>query len=177
MTFEQFSILAKTMKVVYTSDKFLPDQDAIKVWFAILKDMDYKLATAAVQMHIETSTLPPTIADIRNKAADIVDRDSRMSDMEAWSLVRSAISDSAYHSQEQFARLPETVQKAVGSPQNLHEWSQMDMETVGSVIHSNFLRNYRVVVERQREMQQLSPNMRNLLADIVEQTKRLGVGD
>ena len=75
MNKEEFTKLAKGMKAVYTSQNFLPDSDAMKVWFAMLQDLDYKPTSIAVQKYMMTNKFPPTIADIRefsDLGADIV---------------------------------------------------------------------------------------------------------
>ena len=97
----------------------------------------------------------------------------KRTEMDAWGMVRRAIGDSAYHASERFEELPEVVKKAVGGPQNLREWSQMDSDTVGSVIQSNFLRTYRVVRNREREMAQMSPSLRKVIGMVTQ--KQLGV--
>lgn len=43
MTREEWAVLVKAMKAVYTSPSFLPDQYAFDTWYGLLKDLDYKL--------------------------------------------------------------------------------------------------------------------------------------
>ena len=62
---EQFKILCKGMKAVYTQESFLPDADAFNIWFALLGDMDYAVLNAAIQKYMLTNKFPPTIADLR----------------------------------------------------------------------------------------------------------------
>ena len=173
MTREEFGTLAMAMKAAYSQNGTFLTKDAdLRIWYTMLGDLDYKLASQAVQKHIQTSKFPPTIADIRAGAMDITTTGD-ISEMDAWSMVRRAIGDSAYHASERFEELPEVVKKAVGGPQNLREWSQMDSDTVGSVIQSNFLRTYRVVRNREREMAQMSPSLRKVIGMVTQ--KQLGV--
>ena len=71
MTKEEFKKLAKGLKAVYTQPTFLPDTDALSIWYELLKDLDYMIAQAAVQKHMITSKFPPTIAEIREQAAEV----------------------------------------------------------------------------------------------------------
>ena len=88
MTREEFKTLVKGMKAVYAQPTFIPDQDAFNVWFELLKDIPYQQANVAIQKYMLTEKFPPTIADIREKATQIVESvDSSMSELEAWSLV------------------------------------------------------------------------------------------
>ena len=160
ITKEQFLILVASMKAVYPSEKFLPDDNAAKVWYQLLKDMDYQTLSMAIQRHMMTSPYPPTIADLRKQAVPEIDQ---MSELAAWSLVRQAISNSSYHSEEEFRKLPPLIQKAIGNPANLREMASMDVGTVNSVEQSNFMRVYRATVSREKELLQLSPSMRVLI--------------
>ena len=162
---EQFKILVKAMKAVYTKPEFLPDQDAFNVWYMMLRDLSYEVLSSAVQKHMMTSPYPPTIADLRAAAAQFApgEADTQLTELEAWELVRRAISNSGYHASEEFELLPRLVQKAVGNPANLREWAAMDIDTVNSVEQSHFIRSYRTVVSREKDMQKLSPVMRQLI--------------
>lgn len=163
---DEFKILVKSMKAVYAQPTFLPDQDAFNVWYALLKDLPYELASMAVQKHMLTEKFPPTIADLRAKASEMVERPAEeMSELEAWALVRKAIGNSGYHSEEEFARLPEACRIAVGSPANLREWAMMDSDQVATVEQSHFIRNYRAATKRITEDKKLPPAFTERIAE------------
>lgn len=85
MTREEFKTLVKGMKAVYAQPTFIPDQDAFNVWFELLKDIPYQQVNVAIQKYMLTEKFPPTIADIREKAMQIVESvDSSMSELEAF---------------------------------------------------------------------------------------------
>lgn len=147
MTEAQFIPLAKGMKAVYADPKFLADKDAIMVWYALLKDLDYTAVSKAITEVLRTSKFPPTVADITERVhRDAAEED--LSEMEAWDLVRRAMRNSIYHSEEEFDRLPDAVKKAIGSAANLREMATMDEDTVESVEQSHFVRSFRVITER-----------------------------
>lgn len=149
---EQFKVLVKAMKAVYAQPTFIPDQDAFNVWFALLGDLPYKQAELAVQKHMATEKFPPTIADIREKAEQITSvKETEMSELEAWAIVRKAIGRSNYYAEEEFEKLPEACKMAVGNPSNLREWAMMDSDQVGTVEQSHFVRNYRTAMQRIKE--------------------------
>ncbi len=150
MTEAQFAVLAKGMKAVYADPKFLPDQDAIKVWYSLLKDIDYKDASKAISAIMRTSKFPPTVADITERVHADISADE-MSELEAWGLIRRALRNSIYNSEKEFGRLPEICQKAVGSPANLREMAVMDEDTVESVQQSHFVRSYRALKAQKKQ--------------------------
>ena len=163
---DEFKILVKSMKAVYAQPTFLPDQDAFNVWYALLKDLPYELASMAVQKHMLTEKFPPTIADLRAKANEVVEQPAEeMSELEAWALVRKATGNSNYHADEEFARLPEVCRIAVGSPVNLREWAMMNSDQVATVEQSHFIRNYRTAAKRMTEDRKLPPAFRERIAE------------
>ena len=156
MTREEFKTLVKGMKAVYAQPTFIPDQDAFNVWFELLKDIPYQQANVAIQKYMLTE-----------KSTQIVESvDSSMSELEAWSLVRKAVRNSGYHSVEEFEKLPEACQRAVGSAANLKEWALMDSERVETVEQSHFIRNYRTTVQRISEEKKLPESIRLLIASM-----------
>ena len=166
MTREQFKVLVKAMKAVYTNPGFIPDNDAFDVWYSMLKDLDYALASRAVQMHLQTEESLPTVAGIRKQSVKLkADETDDLNETAAWSLVLKAIRRSTYYSEEEFAKLPATVQRAVASPKQLREWAMLedvDGKTL-TVIQSNFQRTFRAEQQRERERSKLSPDVLKLM--------------
>ena len=185
MTREQFKVLVKAMKAVYTNPGFIPDQDAFDVWYSMLKDLDYAIASRAVQMHLQTEETPPTVAGVRKQFAKLkADEADDLNETAAWSLVLKAIRRSTYYSEEEFAKLPATVQRAVASPKQLREWAMLedvDGKTL-TVIQSNFQRTFRAEQQRERERSKLSPDVLKLMKplnnpQIEDKPKELSVSE
>lgn len=171
---EQFKVLVKAMKAVYAQPTFIPDQDAFNVWFALLRDLPYKQAELAVQKHMATEKFPPTIADIREKAEQITSvKETEMSELEAWAIVRKAIGRSNYYAEEEFEKLPEACKMAVGNPSNLREWAMMDSDQVGTVEQSHFVRNYRTAMQRIKEDRRMPEKVRTAIAEVKNSRCRL----
>ncbi len=167
MTREEFAVLVKAMKAVYSSENFIADKDAFNVWYGLLQDLPYEQANLAVQKYMTSERFPPTIADIRAKATEIIaPAEESMSELQAWALVQKAIRNSAYHAEEEFAKLPEACQRAVGTAVNLKEWALMDSDQVATIEQSHFVRNYRASVQRMKEEARLPKNVRMLIADM-----------
>lgn len=167
MTREEFAVLVKAMKAVYSSENFIADKDAFNVWYGLLQDLPYEQANLAVQKYMTSERFPPTIADIRAKATEIIaPAEESMSELQAWALVQKAIRNSAYHAEEEFEKLPEACQRAVGTAVNLKEWALMDSDQVATIEQSHFVRNYRASVQRMKEEARLPENVRMLIADM-----------
>lgn len=165
---EEFKILVKAMKAVYSTDNFIADKDAFNVWFELLKDLSYEQANLAIQKYMLTEKFPPTIADIRTKVNEIIaPAEESMSELQAWQLVYKAIGRSVYYAEEEFEKLPKACKIAVGQAAVLREWATMDnFDKHISVEQSHFINAYRAAQNRIKEEAKLPDNLRLLIADM-----------
>lgn len=159
----EFLILVKTMKAVYPA--MFQERETVDIWYTLLKDLDYQDAAAGLGKHLAISPYPPTVADIRNNTVP----DVELNGEQAWALVFRAIERASYYSEEEFAKLPELVQKAVGNPANLRELALMPTDTVNSVEKSHFLRTYEVEKKRQKELAAMPKEIRERLQSVAMQ--------
>ena len=132
---------------------------------SMFKDDDARLVVNAVKSLISTSTssFAPTIGQIKNKMHSLTTANTEVSSLEAWEVVRKAISRSGWYAEEEFEKLPDDLKRLVGSASQLHNWSQMDSDTVNSVISSNFQRNYKQRAEREKELAMLPNDVKKAL--------------
>ena len=91
-----------------------------------------------------------------------------MSEQEAWTLVRKALSDGIYHYNERFAELPKEVQAAVGRPSQLRAWAVMDENAVESVVASNFMRTFRAKEKRREEYDALPAESKRIMLELTK---------
>lgn len=178
MTREETKKILMVIQAAYPNYN-VPDKiTAIDTWFSFLGEYTYTQVDAAVGTYIrsDTSGFAPTIGQIIEKLQALFQKDS-LNEMEAWNLAYKAICNSNYHADEEFEKLPELVQKAVVNPGQLKEWGQMDVETVNSVIQSNFMRTYRAEMIREKEKKKLSRDVLALVQDERLQKKLTDGGD
>lgn len=167
MTRDEFKVMVKALKAVYTQPSFIPDKGAFEIWYGLLKDLDYETATYAVKKYMQTEEREPSVASIRKHAMSFREaQNDEFNEISAWQLVLKAIRNSAYHADEEFAKLPPVVQRAVANPGQLHEWAIMenvDGNTM-SVMQSHFMRTYRAELAMEKEKQKLSPDVLKLMS-------------
>lgn len=161
MTFKEFGQLADAIKTYFPKDNMLPTAESMELWFDMLKDLDYQSAAYGLKKYVSLNKFPPAISDIREHAAS-VSKPDELNEMEAWALVRNAISNSAYNSVDEFAKLPPLVQKAVGLPGQLRVWA-MDEDYSESVTSSNFIKTYRAVLERNEENKKIPAQVMKMI--------------
>lgn len=153
MTISEFSKIVAALKTVYTAPGFVPNEQALDMWYRLVgKNNDYQTISVAAQMYMTTGKFPPTPADILECVSKLKAESSYLSEQEAWATVAKACSNGIYGYREEFNKLPPTLQKAVGTPQTLHDWAVVDSADFQTVIQSNFLRSYRAALERQSRL-------------------------
>lgn len=167
MTREEFKPIAAALRAAYGKDKVIPDKSAFEVWLDLLKDLDGQVVKAAAESYASTEHFPPVPADIRKKAAEInqLVYGYLMSEGEAWALVRKAIGNGIYGYESEFSKMPEEIQKSIGSSTQLRIWA-MDENFDEGVVQSQFLRSYRQVIERKKQMDLLPLEVRETLMRI-----------
>lgn len=75
MTRDEFKVLVKGMKAIYSQATFIPDADAFNMWYALMGDLSYELCNVAIQKYMLTNKFPPTVAEIRELCAGVVNGD------------------------------------------------------------------------------------------------------
>ena len=166
MTAKEFGILADAIKTYFPKDNVLPTENAMKLWYTELKDIPYKLAYMALRKYVSTNKFAPTIADIREQAAELNEQSrDDLNETAAWPLVLKAIRRSTYYSDEEFCKLPKIVQRVIGNPSRLREMA-MDENFNHGVESSNLIKQFRIEKQREREREKLSPDILRLMRPI-----------
>lgn len=86
----KFSNLMKGLQAAYPNAKFVDTEAGLDMWYTMLADLPLENITAAVYKHISTNKFAPTIAEIREIAAN----PAPVKDWsEGWGYVLSAVSN------------------------------------------------------------------------------------
>ena len=172
MTDREFNALVKGMKAIYSDPKFIADGMAAEIWFKLIGDIPYDIATMAVQKYMQTEKFPPYPADIRRYATQIMTPTSEdLTEYEAWNMVRRAISNGFYGAEEEFNKLPKIVQSVIGSPDRIRSAAILEADQLETVEKSHFIRAYRARVEAHRREQQLNAGLRDAILDFRQQAE------
>ncbi len=169
MTREETKRIIRIICATYPNFKPNDLTETIDTWDFLLEEYTYQEISLALKAYIATSTsgFAPSIGQLIEKVRSI-SCGSELSEMEAWALVSRAIQNGQNGAEEEYAKLPEIVQKAVGSPNLLRSWATTDERSIENVVQSNFMRTYRAELSREREYQKMP---KDVLA-IMEQTQQ-----
>jgi len=168
MTREETVDLIRSIVNLYPNWKPENLTETVNAWHWALEEYPAQSVKAALQMYVKTNNtgFAPSVSQIINGIYKPMEKDT-LSEGEAWSLVKRAIQDGNYHAEERYNELPPLVQKAIGSPNMIHQWAGTDSDEVNTVIMSNFQRSYRIIVQREQENVRINP----IIAGMIEATK------
>lgn len=138
--------------------------ETVDIWNMMLDEYTYNQIAGALKSYIlaDSTGFAPSIGQLIAKVKTI-EEPAQLNESEAWGLVSKAIRNGYYGAVEEFSKLPPLVQKAVGTPDNLRNWSQTNLESVETVIQSNFLRAYRVEAQRAAEISKMPSDIKTMI--------------
>lgn len=174
MTREETKKIVMVIVSTYPNWKPADMSFTVDAWASALEAFTYQQISTALKAFIvsDTSGFAPAPGQIIG-LLDRVTNNQELNEMEAWLLVSKALRNGYYGAEQEFERLPPIVQKAVGSPSQLRNWSQTDSDSVENVIQSNFMRTYRQELTKNREIRKVPQDTRFAL----EQSKNMLIED
>ena len=163
MTREETVKIIRIMCDCYPNYKPNDLSETVDVWTMMLEEYPYEQIAVSLKAYVlsDTSGFAPSIGQLVAKVQDL-SQPQELTELEAWALVHKAIKNSSYESEEEFAKLPPLVQKAVGLPSNLREWALTE-NLNKEVVSSNFMRTYKNVVNREKEFNKLPSDAKQLI--------------
>lgn len=165
MTREEVKSAVRMLAAVYPKQFGTPQAviDTVDAWAFIFAEDDAKTINAAVMVYLnQPHEFAPRPGQLREIIYKELHRDD-LTEIEAWNLVAKAIRNGTYGAEEEFAKLPETVQKAIGGPIYLRDLATSE-DMNASVESSNFFRRYRTIMERQQADESMPAAIRALIA-------------
>lgn len=147
--------------------KNMPKADAeamVNLWTDMFSDKPYHLVGQALKAYIasDISGYPPNVGQINEQIKNLIQQNG-MTEYDAITTIRKAMSNSIYNSQQEFDKLPKIIQRLVGSPNQLKEWATMDMNEFETVVASNLMRSYKVIKKEETEKAMLPKEIKKLI--------------
>lgn len=173
MTAQEFATISAAIRAAWPSAKIMPDQQSIDVWWTMLSDLDYKPCLMALKGHISTCKFPPSIAELREKTAGMIQAPVRDWG-EAWEDVMRAIRFCGmYREQEALEKMDEITKKCV----NRIGFQNLCLSENITADRANFRMIYEQEQRQQNTFRQLPPALqeqkRKLQQLTAETVKRL----
>ena len=140
----------------------------LNTWQECLGDLDYNLVLQAVKKTIISSPYPPTIHEIRKNAIEISKPTTQKTAIEAWDEALKMISGGLYMTDEQFNQYSPEVKNFFGSVNQVRQLAMVDMDTINTVTKGQFLKQYDVLIEREKQENLLPQPMKEMMEGLVD---------
>lgn len=143
----------------------------VNTWNMVLQDFKYEDVEMALIAYVRTETrgFAPSPGQLIEKI-NLITRPKELSEQEAYSILQNAVRRSGSNYMEEFEKLPYFIQKTVGRPTQLRDWALEDNAN-HEVRASNFMRNYRMELERQKEIEKLPTGIKELIRQVNEKSE------
>lgn len=162
MTKKEFAIITMSLKTYYPRENLLPNDQAAALWYYQLQDLSYATAEAALNKWAATNKWSPTIADLRETAAEI--ENGQTPDWgEGWQQVCKAIRK--FGSYQQAAAM-----------QSLDELTRMTTERLGfmnlcmsesiETDRANFRMIYEQLAKRKKQDDQIPQQLKQIIENL-----------
>lgn len=158
-----FSILKAAYPNAYKGMTKDDANSVINLWCSMFDDEDINYIAIAVKAFITTDVkgFPPTIGQLKNIIYKLKNPEE-MTEQEAWNHVLNALKNSCYNADSEYKKLPEVIQRILGSSATLKEWAMIDRDTLCTVTASNFMRSYKARAKNERDYLSLPQSVRDV---------------
>lgn len=162
MTFKEFAYLANVIKTTYTKENVLRTNEAMEIWYDLLKDLDFHTTLAGLQKWCASEQWSPTIADIRKMCTEFTSLPIPNFG-EAWGEVAQAIRKYGY--------MRETEALASMSPQTAKVvryigWQAICESENPETLRAQFRQMYEIVEKREKQDAQLPQALKDTIENI-----------
>lgn len=164
-TIQVITLLAGNYDGIAKKDK-TQKQLMVNTWQECLGDLDYGLILQAVKKAIINSPYPPTVHEIRKNAIEMIEPMTQRTAIEAWNEAYKLICNGLYLTEEQFNYASPEIKKFFGNVRQVKELAQADIDTVNTVTKGQFLKQYDIIVTREKEQKMLPEQMKQYIAQI-----------
>ena len=175
-TIQVITLLAGNYNSIAEKDK-IQKQLMINTWLECLGDLEYRLVLEAVKKTMITSPYPPTIADIRKNAIEMIKPSTSKTAIEAWNEAYTMICRGTYMTEEEFEKASSEVKNFFGNVRQVKELAQTNTDVVNSVTKGQFLKQYEVIVNREKEQKLLPQSMQDFTKQLAEQMDIKQIGE
>lgn len=159
---QEFATLAMAIRTYYPKENILPNKEAMQLWFRELHDIPYQVAEAALRKWVSTNKWSPSIAEIRETAANIQNGD--IPDWgEGWEQVCTAIRKyGSYEPRKAMESLDPLTRQCV----ERLGFRNLCMSENPMADRANFRQCYEILAKREQTRQQVALPLQNVIKQI-----------
>ena len=133
-------------------DKVTPTkmQGMANMWSLVLENFSLQEAERGLASYVATDTtgFAPSPGQIIARIRSF-NHEASMSAEEAWRVVEMAVQHALRDAQETYDAFPDAIKMAIGSPGALRDMAMLDTQQLETVEHSQFIRAYNTIQQRE----------------------------
>lgn len=134
----------------------------IELWHTMLDDVSFQIAEIAIKKYISESVFPPTIADIRQRIADVT-KPRTVSPIEAWGNVTNVIRKyGSYNESKALDELDTLTRRAV----QYFGYRELCLSENVMADRAHFLKMFESLAERENKNNLLNGAIREVFAEL-----------
>lgn len=177
-TIQVITLLAGNYDSIAKKDKTQKEL-MINTWLKCLGDLDYELVLqAVVKTMIESeNSYQPTVHEIRKNAIEIINPSTQRTAIEAWNEAYNMICGGLYMTEEQFNEASPEVKKFFGSVRQVAELAKSNIDAVNTVTKGQFLKQYDILVQREKEQKLIPESIKQFSQQLVEKMSIKQIGE
>lgn len=160
----EFATLAMAIRTYYPKENILPNKEAMQLWFRELHDIPYNVAEAALRKWVSTNKWSPSIAELRETAANVQNGDIPEWG-EAWEQVCLAIRKYGFYEPQKaldsMDPLTRQVVKQLG-------FRNICLSENPMAERANFRQCYEIMAKREQTRQQMALPLQKAIKQIQE---------
>lgn len=161
MNKQEFSTFAMALRTYYPKENILPNPQAMELWFRELQDIPYKVAEAALRKWVATNKWSPSIAEIREMTAGLVNGE-QMTWGESWEKALNAVRKyGSYNKKMALESLDPLTRKCV---ENIG-YLELCMSENIMVERAHFQKIFEVYAKREQTNQRLPASLLKAIGD------------
>lgn len=138
----------------------------VEIWNELLGDLELNIALTAAKKLILESPYPPTIADIRKRAVEVMTPpEDRIDAAEAWGEVQRAIRLYGYYRE---AEALQSMTPRTAKVVRLMGWREICLSEDLGVVRGQFMKMYQQTLDREQKGRLLPDALRNDIKKLTE---------
>lgn len=157
---KEFATFAMALRTYYPREQILPNQQAMELWFREIQDIPFPVAEAALRKWVATNKWSPSIADIREMTAGIVNGDP-LTWGESWERALNAVRRfGSYNQKAALDSLDPLTRKCV---ENIGYMQLCISENI-MVERAHFQKIFGIYAKREQDGKQLPPALQQTIS-------------
>lgn len=171
---KEFGLFASALRTYYPKEQILPNAQAMELWFRELQDIPYNVAETALRKWVSTNKWSPSIAEIREMTANVVNGD-QITWAESWRKLKQAVGKYGLGRQKEAMESFDPITRLCVERFGYRDFCMSD-ESNEMADRAHFQRIFETIAKRDKENQQMALPLRETIGQIQAQNGLVRLG-